>query len=112
MMIPKFNYFRSKKHLKNVAKLPCQICGVEGRTQAAHSNQAVHGKGRSIKASDEFTAALCIEHHFEIDQGSHLTKQQRVDMWDEAWHKTVAKIQQQGNWPEGVQIQEDSYKPL
>ena len=97
--IPKFSYFRSKTHLKNVANLPCQICYVEGRTQASHSNQAVHGKGRSIRASDEFTAAICVEHHYEIDQGSSLTKQQRIDMWNEAYQKTVNQLKKQNLWP-------------
>jgi len=99
MMIPKFNYFRSKSHLKNVADLPCQICYVEGKTQASHSNQAIHGKGRSIRSSDEFTAAICIEHHYEIDQGSNLTKQQRVDVWNEAYQKTVNRLKNSGKWP-------------
>ena len=65
--ILKFNYFRSKNHLKNVADLPCQHCGAEGQTQAAHSNWAKHGKGRGIKASDEYTAALCQACHAELD---------------------------------------------
>jgi hypothetical protein len=103
MMIPKFNYYRSKKHLKNVASLPCQICYVEDRTQASHSNQAVHGKGRSIKASDEFTAAICVEHHYEIDQGSNLTKQQRTDMWNEAYQKTVNRLKSQNLWPKELE---------
>ena len=100
MMIPKFSYYRSKKHLKNVASLPCQICYVEGMTQASHSNQAAHGKGRSIKASDEFTAAICIEHHYEIDSGTRLTKQQRVDMWNEAHQKTVNQLKSLNLWPD------------
>ena len=98
--IPKFSYLRSKKHLQNVASLPCQICYVEGRTQASHSNQAIHGKGRSIKASDEFTAAICVEHHYEIDSGTSLTKQQRIDMWNEAYQKTVNRLKEQNKWIE------------
>ena len=100
MMISKFNYFRSKKHLKNVAGLCCQHCGADGYTQAAHSNQLKHGKGRGIKASDEFTAALCIKHHYEIDQGSSLSKQERIDMWDKAHEKTVIALKEQGLWPD------------
>ena len=100
MMIPKFNYFRSKKHLQNVASLPCQICYIEGRTQASHSNQAKHGKAKSLKSSDEFVAAICVEHHFEIDQGSNLTKQQRIDMWNEAYQKTVNRLKAQNLWPD------------
>jgi len=99
-MIPKFKYFRSKKHLKNVASLACQHCGLEGSTQAAHSNQLKHGKGRSLRASDEYTAALCVNHHYEIDQGSNLTKQQRIDMWNDAYQKTVNQLKEKNLWPD------------
>jgi hypothetical protein len=102
-MISKFPYFRSKKHLKNVASLPCQVCGLEGSTQAAHSNQSKHGKGRGIKASDEYTAALCFKHHFLIDQGSSLTKEERVQMWEEAHQKTISALIEQGKWPTELQ---------
>ena len=102
-MIPKFHYFRSKKHLKNVASLPCQVCGLEGSTQAAHSNQAKHGQGRGIKASDEYTAALCFRHHFLLDQGQSLTKEERVDMWDKAHQKTIEALLDRGLWPSEAQ---------
>jgi hypothetical protein len=102
-MIPKFNYFRSKKHLKNVASLCCQHCGADGCTQAAHSNWAFHGKGRGIKASDQYTAALCHFCHYELDQGKNLSRLERQALWFNAWHKTVAKLQQQGKWPKGVE---------
>ena len=98
--IPKFNYFRSKKHLKNVASLPCQHCGLEGYTQAAHSNQAKHGKGRSLRASDEFTAALCLKHHYELDQGRDMTKEERVEMWENAHKRTKDALIKQGLWPD------------
>lgn len=100
MMIPKFNYFRSKKHLQNVANLPCQNCYIEGETQAAHSNWAEHGKGRGIKASDEFTAALCQKCHTELDQGAKLNKEQRRMLWQMAYQKTVAQLKGQGKWPD------------
>jgi hypothetical protein len=87
-MFPKFAYIRNKKHLKAVAALPCQLCFIEGQTQASHSNQSKHGKGRSIKASDEFTAALCQACHAEIDQGRTLTQTQRESMWDLAFERT------------------------
>lgn len=99
-MIPKFNYFRSKKHLKNVASLCCQHCGIDGYTQAAHSNQLQHGKGRGIKASDEYTAALCLKCHYELDQGKNLSKDERVEMWEKAHKRTVAELKRLGVWPE------------
>jgi hypothetical protein len=106
MMFHKFSYFRSKAHLRNVASLPCQWCGIEGQTQAAHSNQAKHGKGRSIKASDEFTAALCVDCHFQIDQGSLLTQDERLEIWDMAWKRTAALLNKAGKWPKNVELPE------
>lgn len=99
MMIPKFNYFRSKKHLQNVANLPCQNCYIEDQTQAAHSNWAEHGKGRGIKSSDEFTAALCQTCHTELDSGARLSKEQRRALWDMAYQKTVIRLKSQNLWP-------------
>jgi ribosomal protein S27AE len=103
-MIPKFKYFRSKKHLKNVASLACQHCGLEGSTQAAHSNRLIHGKGRGVKASDEYTAALCIRCHFILDQGSKLTKEERIYMWEKAHRKTIERLIELDLWPDEVKI--------
>jgi hypothetical protein len=100
MMIPKFSYFRSKAHLKNVANLPCQNCYIEGQTQAAHSNWSEHGKGRGIKASDEYTAALCQTCHMELDSGARLTKEQRRSLWQMAYQRTVNRLKSQNLWPD------------
>jgi len=99
---PKFEYFRSKQHLKNVASLPCQHCGIDGQTQAAHSNWGFHGKGRSIKASDEYTAALCVVHHYEVDQGAVMTRNERQQLWIAAHKKTVAALKERGLWPDSL----------
>jgi hypothetical protein len=56
---------------------------------AAHSNQLKDGKGKGIKASDALIAALCYTCHMEIDQGSKLSKQERIDIWEEAHRKTM-----------------------
>ena len=95
---PKFAYFRSQQHLRNVAALPCQSCGAHG-SQAAHSNEARHGKGRSVKASDEFTAALCPRCHSAVDASYHLTRLQRQQMWQDAHERTKAALQALGQWP-------------
>jgi hypothetical protein len=100
MMIPKFNYYRSTKHLKNVASLPCQNCYIEDQTQAAHSNWAEHGKGRGIKASDEFTAALCQKCHMELNSGARLSKDQRRLLWQIAYQKTISNLKSNGQWPD------------
>lgn len=92
-MRQKFQYFRSKKHLENVASLPCQHCGLEGQTQAAHSNMAVHGKGRGIKASDVFAAALCFACHHDLDAGHSLTKDEKQKMFFDALKSTWIELQ-------------------
>lgn len=101
---PKFNYYRNKRHLKNVASLPCQHCFSEWQTQAAHSNQLIHGKGRGIKASDEYTAALCVTCHQNLDSGASMTKSERQSMWQAAHIKTVEKLTKLGLWPDDVPI--------
>ena len=57
---------RDAKRLAEIRKLPCVRCG-NPNSQAAHSNSAKYGKGRSIKASDEFTVPLCHSCHFQFD---------------------------------------------
>jgi len=104
MRFQKFNYVRSRKLLQAVASIPCQHCGRDGYTQAAHSNQSAHGKGRSIKASDVFTAALCDVCHAALDQGSHMNREQRVTLWGDAWRKTVKTLVSGGLWPLDVEI--------
>lgn len=51
--------FRSETLRRAVASLPCAHCGIEGRSQAAHSNQYMHGKGGAKKASDAAIFPLC-----------------------------------------------------
>jgi hypothetical protein len=90
----------------NVADLPCQNCYIEGQTQAAHSNQAIHGKGRGIKASDEFTAALCQTCHTELDSGARLNKEQRRDLWLMAYQRTVNRLIEKNLWPVDIPLPE------
>jgi hypothetical protein len=104
--LEKFEYVRSQALLTAVASLPCQECGIEGRTQAAHSNEARHGKGRGIKSSDVFTAALCVEHHTQLDQGRDLTRDERQAMWLRAHRCTVHRLVANGLWPAGVAVPE------
>ena len=101
---PKQQYFRSRKHLMNVAELPCQNCYIEGQTQAAHSNWAEHGKARGLKASDEYTAALCQACHTELDSGARLTKEQRRDLWQMAYQRTVNRLVKNNLWPVDIPL--------
>lgn len=82
--------YRNKKLLEAVREAPCQHCGSQnGTVVAAHSNQLRDGKGRSIKADDYRIAALCYRCHMMLDQGSALTKESRLEMWEEAHRKTI-----------------------
>ena len=105
MNIQKFHYIRSKKLLQACREIPCQVCGVaDGTVVAAHSNQLRHGKGRSIKASDQFVAAMCHLHHAELDQGYSLSKAEKVEMWNAAHRNTVRELVNRGLWPREVPV--------
>lgn len=74
-----------------VAELPCQRCGREG-VQVSHSNQSKHGHGMSLKAWPWAVAALCPVCHVEIDSGKNLSRQERIDAWDDAHDKTISAL--------------------
>ena len=74
---------RSPKRLAEIRKLPCVRCG-NPNSQAAHSNSAKHGKGRSIKASDQFTIPLCAICHAAFDRfelGNRAESEAMFDRW-------------------------------
>lgn len=82
--------YRNKKLLEIVRQSPCQNCGAQdGTIVAAHSNQLRDGKGRGIKADDYRIAALCFRCHSELDQGTKMSRAERVELWEEAHRKTV-----------------------
>ncbi len=103
-VIEKFDYVRSRPLLNAIKALPCQHCGANAPSDPAHSNQGCHGKGKGIKASDVFVAALCRACHNEIDQGSKLTHDERLAIWTPAWRKTVREVLRRGTWPLAVPI--------
>ena len=85
-MLPNECYLPTKPHrcrqwLSNVHEIEnCVLCGAWG-IQAAHSNQH---RGRGQKASDALTAALCPTCHYEIDNGQHLSREERRARMNEA----------------------------
>ncbi len=82
--------YRNPKWLAAVRSIECCVlCGAYG-TQAAHSNQ--HGKGIGMKAHDCATAALCQEHHHEIDNGKNLSREERRAMMDRAIVLTLIEL--------------------
>lgn len=75
MKASKLQICRSAKRLQAIRNLPCVRCG-NPDSQAAHSNFGEHGKGKGIKASDEFTIPLCITCHQWLDQYQGMTVDQ------------------------------------
>lgn len=74
---------RSPKRLAEIRKLPCVRCG-NPNSQAAHSNSAKHGKGRSIKSSDQFTIPLCAICHAAFDRfelGNRAESEAMFEKW-------------------------------
>lgn len=95
MVIAKFTYIRSKPLMALYRTIPCQYCGIDdGTVCGAHGNSHEMGKGRGIKASDEFCASLCHKCHFEIDQGNTYTRTEKELIWNLAHAKTARLLKQ------------------
>jgi len=108
--IPKSAPLRSATYRRAVASLPCIVCGVTGRSQAAHMSMAgaATGKGMGIKSCDLLCAPLCADrpgvrgHHSQLDQGALYTKAARHFI-EPAWvADTQRRIHAMGLWPKGV----------
>ena len=82
--------YRNQRLLEVVRESPCQTCGAkDGTVVAAHSNQLRDGKGRGLKAHDYRIASLCYQCHMDLDQGAKLTKEERVNKWEDAHRRTI-----------------------
>ena len=81
---------RDAKRLAAIRKLPCIRCG-NPDSQAAHSNSAKHGKGRSIKASDAFVIPLCFKCHAAFDRFELGNREQSEAMF-EKWLVRVDRM--------------------
>ncbi len=74
----KLSPFRSEKYRRFVASLPCIYCGAEDRSQAAHANSSLFGKGLGVKGTDAAIFPLCAYSpggrgcHSQFDQGKGL----------------------------------------
>ena len=83
--------YRNKKLLNLAKDAPCMLCNSnDGTVVAAHSNQLRDGKGTGIKSQDYRISFLCAAHHFMIDNGKELDKQERINLWEDAHRKTIA----------------------
>ena len=84
---------RSPKRLAEIRKLPCVRCG-NPNSQAAHSNSSKHGKGRGIKASDQFTIPLCAICHAAFDRFELGTRAESEAMFEKWLVKTELMMNQ------------------
>lgn len=103
--IPKYPYIRDERLRDMCRAMPCQCCGATGPDAGvtwAHSNQATHGHGRSVKASDVYVAAMCHKCHVELDQGKTETRAEKVARWNAAHWQTVTTAVHEGLWPAGI----------
>lgn len=85
--------YRSRKLLDAARELPCQHCGTQdGTVVAAHSNQLRDGKGRGLKAHDYRIASLCYKCHADLDQGTRMSKAERIEMFEAAHRSTIGTM--------------------
>lgn len=109
---PKHEYVRSPALLEACRALACQSCGSEnGTIVAAHSNWAVHGKGKSVRADDNRVAAMCWRCHHELDQCGDESNGAKQAWWWDCHVKTVNKLVMRGLWPKGVPVPETGEPP-
>jgi len=92
MMFPKDKPYRNENLRRAVASLPCQNCGLEGSTQASHSNQLSDGRGIGHKTSDALTCALCVKCHYEIDYGTKWGREEKKEIWNAAHRRTMRAL--------------------
>jgi hypothetical protein len=100
IQVEKRTYVRDEALRKAYRAIPCQNCmRNDGTVCCAHANWAAHGKGKSIKASDDRGAALCFECHSGLDQGRELTREERRQVWEGAHRRSVELLVSEGLWP-------------
>jgi len=82
--------YRNARILALAKESPCQCCGNDdGTIVSAHSNQQRDGKGTGIKAHDYRVAYLCMRCHSYVDSDPKATREERVNLWEEAHRKTI-----------------------
>lgn len=103
--VPKTGYVRSEALREAYRLIPCQHCGKDdGTVCCAHSNHGQHGKGKSIKASDDCAASLCSTCHELLDSLKTLSRAERAAMFLAARRKTVALLVHHGHWPKDIPV--------
>ena len=92
--------FRSRALLDLAYELPCTgritaDCG-NSMGEPAHANEAIWGKGKSLKAHDFAFAAMCRSCHAELDQGSTMSRESRQFIWLRGHVETMRLLWERG----------------
>lgn len=99
--LPKSAPWRCEAYRRAVASLPCAHCRMEGRSQAAHSDE---GKGLGIKASDATAVPLCADVpgrrgcHSLLGASGVFTQSQRRTLEKRYIDETQAALKAAGLW--------------
>ena len=91
--------YRNRDLLDLAYAIPCQfnLPGCDGGVgEPAHSNQSRHGKGGSIKSHDCFFASGCRSCHREVDQGKTMSREEKFDVWQRAYERTMLELWRRG----------------
>lgn len=103
--IPKREYRRDESYRRFVASLPCAHCGIEGRSQAAHSDAGADGKGKGIKADDDTCFPLCADApsrrgcHSLFGASGKFTRELQQALAKTYGRATRIKAFDSGHWP-------------
>lgn len=99
--VPKFAYVRDTRLQAMCRAMSCRRCGSTVGVTWAHSNQGGHGKGKAIKASDVFVAAMCQACHEWLDQGP-APQEVKEAAWEAAHRLTKLHALANGLWPADI----------
>lgn len=107
--------FRSRPLLDLAYELPCTAritdqCG-NSMSEPAHANEAIWGKGKSLKAHDFAFAAMCRSCHAELDQGKNMSRESRQFIWLRGHVETMRQLWERGLLAVAAQVPDDYSKP-
>ena len=93
---------RSRPLLDTAYRFPCYLrlpcCEGGDAGEPAHSNNPKHGKGGAMKSHDCFFVPACRACHREYDQGRTMTRDEKRELWDNAYLQFVVDAWKAGVW--------------
>lgn len=103
MTLQKSPRYTNSKLLNLARGMPCAHCGSENGVVAAHSNFAIHGKGKNLKAHDCFIAFLCskkchpwLDYDYGVMDGYSSKREEKLRFFIKAMDKTMVLLLRTG----------------